>query len=229
MQKTYTIGGIFYHLSGGDNLPVERTAIILAGGVSSRLGQDKGLVRLAGKPLIQHVLDKVESLVDEKLVVVSSDEQTKQYTKELGFETKVIADEAEFHGPLRGAAAGFEKARGEYSLLIACDTPFASKNVLQLLLELSLNKSAVIPRWPNCCIEPLEAVYCTKPALEAARDGLRSGEVRMQAMVNRLRNIRYVSTLVLEQLDPGLRTFFNVNTSLDLRKAEVMLKTPKAR
>lgn len=210
-------------------MSVGRTAIILAGGVSSRLGQDKGLVRLGGKPLIQHVLEKVESLVDERLVVVSSEDQTKQYTKELGFETKVIADEAEFHGPLGGAAAGFEKARGEYSLLIACDTPFASKNVLQLLLELSLNKSAVIPRWPNCCIEPLEAVYCTKPALEAARDGLRSGEVRMQAMVNRLRNIRYVSTLVLEQLDPGLRTFFNVNTSLDLRKAEAMLKTPKAR
>ena len=210
-------------------MPVDRTAIILAGGVSSRLGQDKGLVRLAGKPLIRHVLDKVESLVDERLVVVSSEDQTEQYTKELGLQTKVIADNAEFHGPLGGAAAGFEKARGEYSLLIACDTPFASKNVLQLLLELSVNKNAAIPRWPNCCIEPLEAVYCTKPALEAARDGLRSGEVRMQAMVNRLRNIRYVSTIVLEQLDPGLRTFFNVNTPLDLKKAEAMLKTLKAR
>ncbi len=229
MQKTYTIRGIFYHLSGGDNLSVERTAIILAGGTSSRLGQDKGLVRLAGKPLIKHVLDKVESLVDERLVVVSSEDQTEQYMKELGSQTKVIVDKAEFHGPLGGAAAGFEKARGKYSLLIACDTPFASKDILQLLLELSVNKNAVIPRWPNCCIEPLEAVYCTKPALEAARDGLRSGEVKMQAMVNRLRNIRYVSTLVLEQLDPGLRTFFNVNTPLDLKKAEAMLKTPKAR
>ena len=210
-------------------MPVDRTAIILAGGVSSRLGQDKGLVRLAGKPLIRHVLDKVESLVDERLVVVSSEDQTEQYTKELGLQTEVIADNAEFHGPLGGAAAGFEKARGEYSLLIACDTPFASKDILQLLLELSVNKNAVIPRWPNCCIEPLEAVYCTKPALKAARDGLRSGEVRMQAMVDRLRNIRYVSTIVLEQLDPGLRTFFNVNTPLDLKKAEAMLKTLKAR
>jgi molybdopterin-guanine dinucleotide biosynthesis protein A len=100
---------------------------------------------------------------------------------------------------------------------------------LQLLLELSVDKNAVIPRWPNCFVEPLQAVYCTKPALEAARDGLRSGEVRMQAMVNRLRNIRYVSTIVLEQLDPGLRTFFNVNTPLDLKKAEAMFKVLKAR
>jgi molybdopterin-guanine dinucleotide biosynthesis protein A len=43
-------------------------------------------------------------------------------------------------------------------------------------------------------------------------------------MVDRLRNVRYVSTLVLQQLDPELRTFFNVNTPLDLRKAELMLR-----
>jgi molybdopterin-guanine dinucleotide biosynthesis protein A len=208
---------------------VENTAIILAGGGSSRLGQDKGLVKLAGKPLIRHVLDKVESLVDEKLVVVSSEDQTEPYAKEVGSRARVIADDAEFHGPLGGAATGFEKALGKYSLLVACDTPFASRDVLQLLLELSVDKNAVIPRWPNCFVEPLQAVYCTKPALEAARDGLRSGEVRMQAMVNRLRNIRYVSTIVLEQLDPGLRTFFNVNTPLDLKKAEAMFKVLKAR
>jgi hypothetical protein len=43
-------------------------------------------------------------------------------------------------------------------------------------------------------------------------------------MVNRLRGVRYVSTLVLEQLDPGLNTFINVNTAVDLKKAEAMLK-----
>jgi molybdopterin-guanine dinucleotide biosynthesis protein A len=45
----------------------------------------------------------------------------------------------------------------------------------------------------------------------------------MQAMVNKLNGVRYVSTLVIEQLDSGLKTFFNVNTPLDLRKAEAML------
>ena len=46
----------------------------------------------------------------------------------------------------------------------------------------------------------------------------------MQSMVDRLRGVRYVSTLVLEQLDPELRTFFNINMPLDLRNAENMLK-----
>jgi len=42
-------------------------------------------------------------------------------------------------------------------------------------------------------------------------------------MVNKLRGVRYISTLVLQQLEPELRTFFNINTPLDLKKAELML------
>jgi molybdopterin-guanine dinucleotide biosynthesis protein A len=45
--------------------------------------------------------------------------------------------------------------------------------------------------------------------------------------VDELRGVRYISTLVLRQLDPKLRTFFNVNTPLDLRRAEFMLRQLK--
>jgi molybdopterin-guanine dinucleotide biosynthesis protein A len=203
---------------------LEKSAIVLAGGVSSRLGQDKGIVQLANKPLIRYVLDKIKKLVDETLVIVSSKAQAEKYMKTLGSDANVIIDDARVHGPLAGASMGFEQACGKYSLLLACDTPFASRDILQLLLDLCINKNAAIPRWPNCHIEPLQAVYCTKPALEVARNALCSGEVKMQAMVDRLRNVRYVSTLVFEQLDPGLNTFFNVNTGVDLKKAEAMLK-----
>jgi molybdopterin-guanine dinucleotide biosynthesis protein A len=71
----------------------------------------------------------------------------------------------------------------------------------------------------------LQAVYSRKPALEAAKAALGEGGLNMRVLVERLRGVRYVSTLVLEQLDPELRTFFNVNTPLDLKKAEKMLAT----
>jgi len=45
----------------------------------------------------------------------------------------------------------------------------------------------------------------------------------LRSMVDKLRGVRYVSTLVLQQIDPELRTFFNINTPLDLKKAEFML------
>lgn len=203
---------------------MERSAIILAGGFSSRLGQDKGLVQLSNRPLVKHVLDKTKDLVDERLVVVSSKVQAERYSNVLGEHANVLVDDAGVQGPLAGATTGFERAQGKYSLLLPCDTPFVSRDILHLLLELCINRNAAVPRWPNCYTEPLQAVYCTRPALEAARNALLSGKFNLQAMVDKLQRVRYVSTLVLEQLDPRLRTFFNVNTALDLKKAEVMLK-----
>ena len=54
---------------------MKASAVILAGGSSSRLGQNKALVNLAGKPLICHVFEKVKDLVDEIIVVLSSRDQ----------------------------------------------------------------------------------------------------------------------------------------------------------
>jgi molybdopterin-guanine dinucleotide biosynthesis protein A len=196
----------------------------LAGGSSSRIGEEKGLVELKGKPLIKHVLSRTENLVDDTIVVVHTKVQAGKYARVLRPETSIIVDKVDSRSPLVGALAGFEKASSEYSLLLSCDTPLISKEVLRLLLELCINKNAAIPRWPNCQIEPLQSAYCTKAAFLAATSSLRSGNLRLQGMIDQLRGIRYVSTLVLEQLDPNLNTFFNVNTTLDLKKAESLLK-----
>jgi molybdopterin-guanine dinucleotide biosynthesis protein A len=51
----------------------------------------------------------------------------------------------------------------------------------------------------------------------------------MRAMIEKLRGVRYVSTLVIQQLDPDLKTFFNINTPLDLKKAMVMVKPGKVK
>jgi molybdopterin-guanine dinucleotide biosynthesis protein A len=203
---------------------LESTAIILAGGASTRLGQDKGLLTLAGKPLIRYVLDAVDNMVDEKLVVVNSETQAEGYSKTLSSEIRVIVDKGKGKTPLLGAETGFKAANGEYSLLLPCDTPFVSRQVLALLLDLRKNKTAVIPRWPNCYIEPLQAVYRTVPSLEAAKTSLSKDKSNMRSMIDRLQGIRYVSTLVLQELDPELRTFFNINTLLDLKKAETIVK-----
>ena len=68
---------------------LQKLAVILAGGFSRRFGRDKGLVVLAGKPLIVHVIDRVSKVADEVLVVVSSAEQKNKFETILG-ETKTI-------------------------------------------------------------------------------------------------------------------------------------------
>ena len=207
-----------------------KSAIILAGGFSSRFGQDKGLLQLANKPLIKHVLDAIGTLVDERMVVASSKVQAENYAKVLGSDVNVLIDVDDAQSPLVGALTGFKETHGTHALLLSCDTPFVSNDVVSLLFELCINRYAVIPRWPNGYMEPLQAVYCTKPAYEAAKNALSEGKLNLQSMVDKLRGVRYVSTLVLQQIDPELRTFFNINTPLDLKKAEFMLgKNKKAK
>jgi len=203
--------------------------VILAGGFSKRFGQDKCLIDLVGKPLVLHVIDRVSSVVDEKVVVVGSNAPRETLSNQFKSKTRVVVDKYEEQSPLVGALTGFESVNAEYSLLLPCDTPFVSAEIVALLLDLCVNKSAVIPRWPNGYIEPLQAAYNTKSAIEAAKKALNEGKRDLSFMISYLLGIRYVSTLVLQQLDPKLLTFFNINTLEDLKKAESMLRKGNSR
>jgi molybdopterin-guanine dinucleotide biosynthesis protein A len=203
---------------------LKRSAVILGGGFSRRLGRDKGLIVLKGKPLLLHVVERVSQIVDEIVVVVSSEIQKKNFATVLEGEASIVVDKTEFQSPLVGAMTGFENAQGEYSLLLPCDTPLVSTQIVQFLLELCTNRSAVIPRWPNGYIEPLQAAYHTESALAAEKIALEQGKLNMQSMIDNLERVRYISTIVLKQMEPKLLTFFNINTPKDLKKAETLLK-----
>ncbi len=209
---------------------MDRSAIILCGGSSSRFGEDKGLLELDNKPLLGHVVDAVWGLVEEVVVVTSSQERVDLYAKLVSPKVRFAIDVLESKGPLVGALTGFEVAKGKYCVLLPFDNPFVSRDVVSLLFDLCIGKSAAIPRWPNNQIEPLHAVYQTKPALQASKEALAEGKFDMQTMISKLKGVRYISTIVIEQIDPELRTFFNINTPLDLKKAIAISKprkTPK--
>jgi molybdopterin-guanine dinucleotide biosynthesis protein A len=207
---------------------LNRSAIILSVGSSKGFTSDKGILELGNKPLLNYVIDAVEGLVEEVIVVTSSQEQTDSYSK-LIFSKKVrfAVDVSESKGPLVGALTGFEAANGEYSALLKFDSPFISSEVLSLLLDCCVGKAAAVPRWTDQEIEPFHAVYNTKQALQATKEALAEDGSDMQTVVEKLRGVRYISTMVIEQLDPDFKTFFCINTPLDLRKAAVMGKPRK--
>jgi len=203
----------------------DRTAIILAGGGSQRFGADKGLVNLAGKPLILHVIERIEDLVDEIIVCVRKDAQLPLYSQVLPKESKLVADiQGLPECPLTGALTGLMNAKGEYSIILPCDTPFASKRVISLLFEIAVGVDAVIPRWPNGYIEPLQTVYMTKSASEAAKRAINANNYRMQSMISLLKRVRYLSTIVIKEINPKMLTFLNINTPLELKRAESLIR-----
>lgn len=204
---------------------MDKSAIILAGGPSKYFGHDKGLINLANEPLIIRVLNKIQDIVDEVIVCLKNDSQTPLYSQLLPEASRIIVDDKGFpECSLRGAYTGLMNARGKYSIILPCDTPFISEKLVVLLFDIAVGVNAVVPRWPNGYIEPLQAVYRTEAALDAAKRSLEAGKYGMQAMIALLKNVRYISTLAIEEIDPKMYTFMNINTPLDLRRAEALIK-----
>jgi molybdenum cofactor guanylyltransferase len=199
---------------------MDRSAVILANGISSGLEEDWLLSELHSKPLIRRVADVVKGVAEEVIVVTNSQEQADKYAELLGAGTKFAITSEAATGTLIGALTGFKIAQGKHSLLLAADMGLVSRDVIDLLFELCHGRTAAIPRWPDERIEPLQAVYHTKSALEAGRLALEDGEVDVSVLIENLGGVRYISTLVIQEMDPGLKTFFNVNSPVDLKRAE---------
>jgi len=202
---------------------MDKSAVILAGGISAQ-----AVSELEGKPLLNYVISAIGNLVDQVIVVVDSQECADAYAKLVAPDIKFAVNPDPSEGKLAEALAGFQAAVGEYTLVLPAGSPFVSTELLTLLFECAPGKAAVVPRWTNQEPEPLHAVYNTKMAVEAAKTALSEGNMDMAAMIEKLRGVRYLSTLVVEQIDPEFRSFFTASTPADLRKASAMTK-PKGK
>lgn len=200
---------------------MSKTAIILAGGFSKRFGSDKGILKIANISLINHVVKKVASVVNEIIIITNSKKKINLYSREIiGTKVDFYLDLYDGIGPVGGVLTGLKYSKGNYSLIVPFDTPFLSKKILALLFDLCKHRSAVIPRWPNGHIEPLHSVYDTKEACGAALDSVNKKEKKVRSIIQRLKNVYYISTEILQSFDPKLLTFLNVNTPSDLEIAK---------
>ena len=199
-------------------------AIILANELSKELPEDKGTTLLGDKPLIRHVFNSVKSIVDEVIIVANTWERAEKYAAILPKAVQFVVDESLIKNALSGVIAGFEATQGKYALLLSYDSPFVSKELSVLLLDLAVGKTAVVPRNANTEIEPLCAVYQTKIVLEVAKKIVKEGATDLQTLVETLHSVRYISKMIVEQIDPQLQSFFSINSLLDLKRATLILK-----
>ena len=190
------------------------TLAIQAGGQSRRMGSDKGLVRLAGVPLVMHVHHRLRRLADEVLITTNRPEA---YAF-LGL--RMASDPLPGAGALSGLSTALEAARGDRVLVIACDMPFVHAPLVAHLLALAEDHEAVVPRRSGE-FEPLLAVY-HRACLPAIQASLTAGQRRVISFFPAVR-LRPVDEAELQRFDPSGRSFFNINTPGDLREAECLL------
>jgi len=195
-----------------------RSAVILAGGSSKRLGYDKGLRFLAGKPLVSYAVDALRPLVDEVILVVASDAQRQSYRLILSSSVKMCVDMYPGGSPLVGLITGLTEARGDYAFVTGCDMPFISLSPVKLLFNRAEGRDGAVFLKPNGWIEPLMAVYRVDICLPEALRLYRAEDLRIRMVLRNLRDVAYIPASSAG-VDPEL-LFFDADTEERLAAAE---------
>lgn len=187
--------------------------LVLAGGGSERLGRAKALFEVNGKPMIQHVIEKVSKLSKE---IAISCKSSREKLEKMFPGARVIVDENERKGALTGLVSALPEIKSEYTALVTCDCPKIKLEVIKLLFENAKNHGGAVPRWPNGYVEPLQAVYKTEKLRKAANEVWKKGKMKLMEVLNGVPDIVYVSTEKLRVIDPKLESFMNVNSPEDI-------------
>lgn len=184
------------------------SVIVLAGGHSRRLGHDKALLPWRGRTLIEHLVGRLQKFSDDVLVVTG----TQRRYQEL-LHVPIFADELKDAGPLGGLYTGLKHARYEYSLAVACDMPFVSRAVIELLKSaLDSSVRAVVPSVEDHRV-PTLAIY-HEDCLFIIEKLHQQGRFSLQALLDSV-PIKVISEEQLRAVDPTLRSFVNINTQAD--------------
>lgn len=193
------------------------TGIILAGGLSRRLGRDKAVEPIDGQPLVGRVMDALSGIADELVVVVNTPQRGRELP--LRDSAVVAVDIYPNAGSLGGIFTGLSSASNQWGIVVACDMPFLNLDLLSYLLSFRESHDAVVPVLDGRP-EPTHAAY-SKVCLSAIEARLEANDLKIARFFDDVR-VKYVSQRRVEEIDPGRRSFFNVNTEEDLARARLL-------
>jgi len=187
------------------------TALILAGGASTRMGVDKAFLDYEGTPLIVRVHATLAPLFAEVLIAAGAE------TPGRGpFPARALYDETPGQGPLAGLVAGLKAARTPWLFMVACDMPNLDPQVIaRVVAERGPGIAAVVPESAGG-LESCHALYA-RAALPIIEVAMAEGERAPHRLFRRL-NARIVPKADIAALDPTFRSLANLNTPDDLKR-----------
>ncbi|MBI1995188.1 MAG: NTP transferase domain-containing protein [Deltaproteobacteria bacterium] len=192
--------------------PVRRnaSAVILAGGKSSRMGRPKALLQFDNEPLIVHIVRALKSMFAEAVVVAAPEQELPPLPALL------VRDEVAYQGPVGGIYYGLKAARGEFGFVTSCDVAFTNLSIISYLTSQIADYDVVVPYWQER-FQPLHAVY-RRSVLPLLKEQLERGELRPIFLYDKVRT-RKIGEDEIRRLDPEGLSFFNMNTPEDYEEA----------
>ncbi|MBW1690486.1 MAG: molybdenum cofactor guanylyltransferase [Deltaproteobacteria bacterium] len=195
------------------------TGVILAGGLSTRYGQDKAFLQIGGVPLIERIVEEMLSIFT-RVILVTNQKRDFEY-----LELPMIEDLIKGLGPIGGIYTGLSSISEQVGFFVACDMPLLHEGLIRYMVDLIENHAAVVPSvgpW----VEPLHAVYarsCLSPI-----KGLIDEKRYQVRLFYDLVPVRYVREDEIRLFCPPDEAFLNINTPEEFAKIQSLVKAPEA-
>ncbi len=200
------------------------SALILAGGASTRFGRPKALVVVAGWTIVERVVETLAPFAGEVVISVA-DAPMAETLRPLIPTATFVADRRRAQGPIEGILRGIGVARGERLLVAPCDAPLLRPELYRLLLTSLGTREAAVPKLD--VFDPVRAVY----RVAALRRIFSEADVALpspSSLVDRLDAV-FVPENELRAVDPRLDSFVDVNTRADLDEVLAKLERRSVR
>lgn len=185
------------------------TGIILSGGKSSRMGENKAFLRVGGERLIDRTVRIFRSIFDE--VIVVTNEPLDYLDQDVTLATDIVSGK----GPLGGIYTGLFFSSFPFSFVAACDMPFLNEAFIRFMIDRAGENDIVVPETPDG-LQPLHAVY-SRTCLRSIAGLLEEDRVKVSELYRRMKTLKIQAEAILPY-DPEFIIFSNVNSPDDLKK-----------
>lgn len=187
------------------------SAIVLAGGRSTRMGRDKAFMPFRGRPVVETVIAVLEKVFEE-IIVVTDRPGLYGHLRVRG-----VRDVFPRAGPLGGIHTGLVASTTHSNFVAACDMPFLHAGFIRHMLASSRDLDALVPRIGGY-LEPTHAVY-TKNCIIPIEKMIASRNLAVRSFFPLVR-VGYLDEEEMRRFDPDLRMFTNLNTTREMSQAE---------
>ena len=200
---------------------MEPSAIVFANMGKFR-GVSKGLFPIAGKPMIEYVLDSIPDEVSDILIAVEDEENVSEY-QDLAdqYLARVVVSGSRIGNFRKDLEFAVNSIKGDRFLVLPCDAPLITMEFTKFLVDASQRFPAVLPRTPSRRVSYLTASYQKKPLEDVFKS---SPDLGMEEVIRKLKGAVYLSSSSLKIFDEKLNMFFRVSCKADVNKAERFLR-----
>lgn len=182
------------------------TGIILAGGKSSRMDEDKAFIPFSGKPLIEIMINKLTQIYAELIIITNKPRFYEKYG------LKTHPDILKGRGPLGGIYTGLITSKDKYNFIAACDMPFLNLDLVRYMIKEIDDYDAVIPEY-NGRLQPLCGIY-SKNCIIPIESTLSANNLKVTDLLQHV-EVKLISEEEVKRLDPEGLSFTNINTKKD--------------